>query len=188
MPQATLKSGSLPLSPVQRSSLYQRFAALFRVPDCGSEAMQAYMEAFDPAVYQQASALYESAYTSKTQDLIYEELTRFYDFFGLQRAADAELPDHLSVELDFMHYLTYLEQQCLVRNENPSDIRREQRDFLSHHLWPMCDGLYQGFHSRDEQAREQIANLFDFVAQELQQLNTSPAQLSASFLTHTALS
>jgi len=41
---------------------------------------------------------------------VMEEVVRFYNYFGLKTSDDRRIPpDHLSTELEFLHYLTYRE-------------------------------------------------------------------------------
>lgn len=81
-------------------------------------------------------SLYGADYDDGARLRLLEELVRFYNFFGLT-AEDApahERPDHLSAELDFMHFLCFQEAQCADDDETVDDYRRAQRDFLEHHL------------------------------------------------------
>jgi DMSO reductase family type II enzyme chaperone len=63
---------------------------------------------------------------------LFEDLFRVYEHFGLEFVGDArrERPDHLVVQLEFLHYLTYLEARCPSRR---GALRRAQRDFLRRH-------------------------------------------------------
>ena len=73
-----------------------------------------------------------------------EEVFRFYQYFGLDfsKGGLRELPDILPVELEFLHYLTYLEAKSLeaqlpeepVEKNNIAALRLAQRDFLTEHL------------------------------------------------------
>jgi DMSO reductase family type II enzyme chaperone len=79
-------------------------------------------------------ALYEGEYRSGGRMQVMEELVRFYEHFGLALStADRELPDHLSVELEFLHYLTFKEAAALERGVDPGSYRRAERDFLTRH-------------------------------------------------------
>jgi DMSO reductase family type II enzyme chaperone len=63
-----------------------------------------------------------------------EDLVRFYSCFGLCRAEQPnDMPDHLSAQLEFMHYLSYGEAMLCSEGDDPADYRRGQRDFLLHH-------------------------------------------------------
>ena len=63
-----------------------------------------------------------------------EELVRFYNYFGLTAAGTEanELPDHLSTQLEFMHYLI-ANELSVDEAENADDFIRAQRDFLVRH-------------------------------------------------------
>ncbi len=61
-----------------------------------------------------------------------EDLVRFYDFFGYVLAERfAWAPDHLSVELEFMHYLCYGEA---ATEDDPASYQLAQADFAERHL------------------------------------------------------
>ena len=64
-----------------------------------------------------------------------EELVRFYNYFGLTAAETQanELPDHLSTQFEFMHYLSHREAECAEAGEEADDYLRAQRDFLNRH-------------------------------------------------------
>ncbi len=63
-----------------------------------------------------------------------EETLRFYDHFGYSLTEDRQwAPDHLSVQLEFMHFLSFKESQ----EEDPEHLasyRLGQRDYLERHL------------------------------------------------------
>jgi DMSO reductase family type II enzyme chaperone len=63
-----------------------------------------------------------------------EEAVRFYNHFGLTLAeSPRELPDHLTTQLEFLHYLCFREAQTLQAGDDPGPFRRAQRDFVSRH-------------------------------------------------------
>jgi len=63
-----------------------------------------------------------------------EETIRFYNYFGLTMAEDPrELPDHLTTELEFLHFLAFREAEALQRGEGADSYRRAQRDFIARH-------------------------------------------------------
>jgi DMSO reductase family type II enzyme chaperone len=65
---------------------------------------------------------------------VMEEAVRFYNFFDLHLAEkQRELPDHLSIQLEFLHFLTYREVQALQAGEDAAPLRRAQQDFLTRH-------------------------------------------------------
>lgn len=64
-----------------------------------------------------------------------EDIVRFYEFFGYgldERFAWA--PDHLSVELEFMHFLCYQEAEMTARDGDALSFQLAQRDFAERHL------------------------------------------------------
>lgn len=70
-----------------------------------------------------------------------ETLVRFYNFFGLA-IVEGMMPDHASVELEFMYYLTASEAGASSKSEAAS-LLRAQHDFLRGHLagwWPQLAG------------------------------------------------
>lgn len=83
--------------------------------------------------------LYEGEYRAGSRMQVMEDLVRFYDHFGLSLSTEQrELPDHLTVELEFLHYLTFKETAALERGLDPGAYRRAQIDFLARHAsrWP----------------------------------------------------
>ncbi|RJP74291.1 MAG: hypothetical protein C4532_02940 [Candidatus Abyssobacteria bacterium SURF_17] len=79
-------------------------------------------------------SLYEGAYAANRMGNM-EELVRFYNHFGLSvaEAREREVPDHITTELEFMHYLTFKEVLALQRNEDPTPYCRAEIDFLARH-------------------------------------------------------
>jgi len=67
-----------------------------------------------------------------------EDIVRFYEFFGYGLEEKfAWAPDHLSVELEFMHFLCFREAQSLEKNEDIADAvsyQLAQSDFAERHL------------------------------------------------------
>ena len=63
-----------------------------------------------------------------------EEAVRFYNHFGLSLAEEPrELPDHLTTQLEFLHYLAYREAEALQAGLDAGPYRRAQRDFIQRH-------------------------------------------------------
>jgi DMSO reductase family type II enzyme chaperone len=90
----------------------------------------------------QGISLRESAYSSLPEKALMEEILRYYQHFGLDLSTGGlrELPDTLAVELEFLHYLTFLEIQSLQADSasksgenNLAALRLAQRDFLTEH-------------------------------------------------------
>ena len=60
-----------------------------------------------------------------------EECLRFYEHFGLGLPdPKPDLPDHLCVTLEFLHYLTFRQVEAEKAGEGSGDYVRAQRDFL----------------------------------------------------------
>lgn len=67
---------------------------------------------------------------------VMEDLLRLYGHFGLRLASarNRERPDYLSLELEYMHYLTFREAESLARGGGQGPYALAQRDFLEVHL------------------------------------------------------
>ena len=64
-----------------------------------------------------------------------EEAVRFYNHFGLTLSEKPrELPDHLTTELEFVHFLAYREAEAIEQGDDGGSYQRAQRDFLGRHL------------------------------------------------------
>ena len=83
-------------------------------------------------------ALVEGAWR-EDRKVVLKELILFYNHFGLSYAEGAqdERPDHICLEMEFLHYLTFKEVHAIQKGSDPSGYRRAQRDFLERHpvLW-----------------------------------------------------
>jgi DMSO reductase family type II enzyme chaperone len=63
-----------------------------------------------------------------------EEAVRFYNFFDLTLSEEPrELPDHLTTQLEFLHFLAFREAQTLEAGADAGSWQRAQRDFLGRH-------------------------------------------------------
>ncbi len=119
-------------------------------PDLSFEALQAeYLRLFEVGTPRPPCPLYEGAWREREfadrRDLM-EELVRFYHYFGLTLGPKPkELPDHLAIELEFLHFLTYQEARALEAGRDPGGLRRARRDFLKRHglVWlpRLCEKL-----------------------------------------------
>jgi DMSO reductase family type II enzyme chaperone len=78
--------------------------------------------------------LYEGKY-APSRMVNMEDLVRFYNHFGLSvaEAEEREIPDHITTELEFMHYLTFKEVLALQRDEDPEPYCLAEIDFLTRH-------------------------------------------------------
>lgn len=63
-----------------------------------------------------------------------EEAVRFYGHFGLTLTEEQkELPDHLTTQLNFLHFLAYGESVLQARGEPVTAYRLARRDFIARH-------------------------------------------------------
>lgn len=157
-----------------RSETYARLAQVFRYPEEGVVGVLTgaeYIDAFDRAVSKQACSLRGHTYMSDVHPTaVYEELLRFYQFFGLARAADALLPDHLVVELEFMQFLCGLEHQATARGESIQALMRAQRDFLQRHLSVIARGMRANLHSDSSACQAVVELCNEIIDSDLQRL------------------
>jgi DMSO reductase family type II enzyme chaperone len=92
-----------------------------------------YTRLFDVGASGPPCALYGGLYVGARMKTM-EEVVRFYNHFGLTLSdAPRELPDHITTELEFLHYLAFREAEALQRGEDAGPFRRAQRDFISRH-------------------------------------------------------
>ena len=104
---------------------------------------------------------------------VMEEAVRFYNFFGLHMPeTPAELPDHLTTQLEFLHYLAFREAEALQQGDDPAPYRRAQRDFVARHPGSWVPALCVRL-EKQEPARffsALFAALDRFLARDLQEL------------------
>jgi DMSO reductase family type II enzyme chaperone len=106
--------------------------ALARIGE-SDELQVEYTRLFDAGASGPPCSLHEGAHRQSRMGTL-EDLVRFYNYFGLSRAEEPnDLPDHLSTQLEFLHYLSHSEAILCRDGQNPADYRRAQRDFLIHH-------------------------------------------------------
>lgn len=131
----------------ESGALFAGFAAAFRYPEDRNSWLSGaeFLEAFDKSASDAAVSLNESAYVNVEASTVFEELVRFYEHFGLRRQKDAELPDHLSVQLEFMHFLYELNHAGTSRGEDTQAVIRAQRDFIDRHLLRLLSGMQEAW-------------------------------------------
>jgi len=92
-----------------------------------------YVGLFDVGAGGPPCPLYGGAWGGDRQKVM-EETLRFYRFFGLTISSEQrELPDQLSTELEFLHFLTFRELEALEDGTDTGSLRRASRDFLGRH-------------------------------------------------------
>jgi DMSO reductase family type II enzyme chaperone len=98
------------------------------------EFQSEYMRLFDVGLPRPPCSLFGGLYLGSRRAVM-EEVTRFYNHFGLSLGGERrELPDHITTELEFMHFLTFQEVSALQRGQDRGPYLRAQRDFLQRHL------------------------------------------------------
>lgn len=132
----------------ERALCYQHFSKLFIYPsnldEVGSKLADRkfeYLASFDCAVHSGACSLFASDHCPQSRTALFEELLRFYNHYGLERATDAEQPDHMTILLQFMHFLTCYESECMVNGHSVVDLQRAQWEFISRFLLPLSNAL-----------------------------------------------
>lgn len=117
------------------------------------EMQKAYMELFDPV---NGPFPYESEHT-KTHDFskanILADIMGFYRAFGVEPTNDRA--DHISAELEFMHFLTIKEMHASGKgeHENASICRRARESFFREHLGLWTDSLLKTIRAGIEAGR-----------------------------------
>lgn len=92
-----------------------------------------YIRLFDVGAAGPPCPLYGGVYGGDRMKVM-EDATRFYNFFELRIAPEMrELPDHITTELEFLHYLTFREAEAHQRGLDPAPLLRATRDFLERH-------------------------------------------------------
>lgn len=93
-----------------------------------------YSSIFDNCSGRPAVSLHEKDYSKNDHKFLWEELIRFYEHFGLNYDLGKckEWPDHIGIQLEFLHYLTFLEAGA------PDDLADNyvaaEADFLEKHV------------------------------------------------------
>jgi DMSO reductase family type II enzyme chaperone len=108
--------------------------ALGGVDVSAAEFESDYIRLFDVGAAGPPCPLYGGLYGGDRMKVM-EDATRFYNFFHLHLAPDMrELPDHVTTELEFLHYLTFREAEAHDRGGDAASLLRAERDFLERHL------------------------------------------------------
>ena len=93
---------------------------------------EAYTKLFDNCTGRTTCPLFEKEYVNTDYKKVWEDIIRFYEHFDLNYDLNRSrtFPDWIATELEFVHYLTFLEASS---TDNAGYIAA-QRDFLSRHL------------------------------------------------------
>jgi DMSO reductase family type II enzyme chaperone len=93
-----------------------------------------YIRLFDVGPAGPPCPLYGGVYIGDRMKVM-EDATRFYNFFHLRLSSEMrELPDHITTEMEFLHYLTFREAEVCQQGSDVSSLLRAERDFLARHL------------------------------------------------------
>jgi DMSO reductase family type II enzyme chaperone len=143
----------------------ERWGALQDVVSAEELAIE-YTRLFDAGASGPPCPLYGGLYGGDRMAKM-EEAVRFYNHFGLALSQEQrELPDHISTQLEYMHFLAYREVEALQAGLDPGPYRRAQRDFVSRNLgaWipKLCERLEK--ENGDEYFQALIGLLADLLA------------------------
>jgi len=98
------------------------------------ELQSEYIRLFDVGTPRPPCPLYGGEY-KKGRKGVMEELIRFYNYFGLHPSPRSrDMPDHITIELEFMHFLTFREVAALHHGQDRTSYLRAERDFLERQL------------------------------------------------------
>ena len=99
-----------------------------------------YMRLFDVGAVRPPCPLYGGEWGG-TRKRAMEEAVRFYRFFGMKMDQSAhELPDHVTVELEFLQVMAFTEGMTREQGVDVTSLLRAQSDFIDRHpgrWWPM---------------------------------------------------
>ncbi len=98
-----------------------------------------FTRAFDAGIPFPSCPPYEGFYCGKPRSIVMLEVSKFYDCFGLHVSREEgrrEFPDHISIELEFLHFLTYKEAHSVGTDDEKmlKGYLLAQKDFLERHL------------------------------------------------------
>ncbi len=106
----------------------------FAIADDADDLAVEYSRLFDAGASGPPCPLNAGIYLDERMQAL-EESVRFYNYFGVTAGEDfEELPDHISTQLEFMHYLTHCESELEDDKEQQENYLRAERDFLNRQL------------------------------------------------------
>ena len=106
-----------------------------------------------------------------------EEAVRFYNFFGLTLSdAQRELPDHITTQLEFLHFLAFRQAEALEEGADPGSWQRAQRDFVARHPGRWVPDLRKRLEAEEPMPffRELVCRLASFLESESRDLASAP--------------
>lgn len=127
----------------------------YRLPDIAlpelpvEELRLRYTNLFEAADRSGSVSLHESDHGATPRAQVWEDLVRFYEYFGLRYDGEAIRlwPDHLALQLECLQYLTFLEAG-IAGDVTP--LLRAERDFIDRHLLPWLPDLAGALAEREE--------------------------------------
>lgn len=135
----TVRDGTLAatLGDVCRALPYQLAAdpaELGNVDGTYEDFESEYIRLFDVGTSGPPCPLYGGTYIGDRMKVM-EDAVRFYNYFHLHLSPQMhELPDHITTELEFLHYLTFREVEARQTGGDTGSLLRAERDFLARHL------------------------------------------------------
>ena len=122
------------------------FEEILSLKDISYDSFEAgYISSFEANVPQPKCSLYEGHFRKEvSRNNILLELKAFYQNFGLEKSdVFKDYDDHISMELEFMHFLTFKEWQSSETKLDKKPYFNCQRDFVERHLskwiFEFCD-------------------------------------------------
>ena len=154
----------------QTSSLLSEVADYLHVADVQGvdqpasieEAESSYLSLFEVGLPAPPCPLNESPYnrTAPPTKLIHENLL-FYKAFGLDlKTENTELPDHICNQLEFLSYLTRLQEQS-ADAESVAPILAGKRDFVERHVLSWVPAVGRKLKELDERLYAPILELLE---------------------------
>ncbi|MBW2232532.1 MAG: molecular chaperone TorD family protein [Deltaproteobacteria bacterium] len=140
-----------------------------------------YCSLFDATGGGASVSLHERDYGILAREKLWEDLFRCYTHFGidLENGRLEEAPDHLTIELEFMHFLTFIEASSV---EASHGVVLGERDFLERHLaaWvPRVCGLLEERSAGSVYSKLALA-VRDFVSADRENLESRIHELGRS--------
>ncbi len=107
---------------------------LFSVVESDYDLFQSdYVGLFDVGAGGPPCPLYGGNWIGDRQKTM-EEVLRFYRFFGLSLSKEErDLPDHVTTQLEFLHFLSFKEVEAIRESADVGSYRRAARDFVARH-------------------------------------------------------
>jgi DMSO reductase family type II enzyme chaperone len=162
------------------------WSALGNAGEAEEDLAVEYTRLFDVGASGPPCPLYGGLYAGARMKTM-EETVRFYNHFGLTLSDQPrEMPDHITTELEFLHFLAFREAEALQGGEDPGPFRRAQRDFATRHPGRWVPQLRERVEDQDPMPffRELVCQLERFLANDQARLaeltGPSPDSLRSS--------